>query len=205
MGIVERKAKEKEELRNVILQAAKKLFVERGIEHTTIRNIADAISYSVGTVYVYFKDKDTILSELHTIGFVQLGGEMRVLFNVSDPMERLKALGRVYIAFSMNNPDMYDLMFNLKAPMHFLEAKGKEEWNEGKATFDLLKTTVQQCMDAGYFNGQHLEPLSFAIWSTVHGMCSLQISERIKGICLDDSEDIVMRAYGELLKLVDRK
>jgi len=205
MGTAERKAKEKEELKDIILQGARKLFVERGIEHTTIRNIADAINYSVGTVYVYFKDKDTILHELHTIGFLQLGGEMRVLFSVSDPMERLKALGRVYIAFAITNPDMYDLMFTLRAPMHFLEDKEKEEWNEGKATFEVLKTTVGQCMENGYFSGHELEALSFSIWSTVHGMCSLYISNRIKACICGDPGTILINAYEAYVKLVEKK
>ena len=131
MSITERKAKEKEELRALILQGAKKLFIENGIEQTTIRNIADEISYSVGTVYVYYKDKNSILHDLHTLGFKQLGGEMRVLMSVAEPMERLAAIGRVYIRFAVDNPDMYDLMFNMKAPMEFLERTDEEEWNEG--------------------------------------------------------------------------
>ena len=54
MGIIERKAKETDDLRELILQGAQKLFIEKGIEQTIIRSIADAINYSVGTVYVYF-------------------------------------------------------------------------------------------------------------------------------------------------------
>ena len=57
MSSADRKAREKEELKALILKASMKLFVEKGIEQTTIRNIADAIDYSIGTVYVYFKDK----------------------------------------------------------------------------------------------------------------------------------------------------
>ena len=52
MGSTERKAREKEELKALILKAARKLFVEKGIGQTTIRNIADSIDYSIGTVYV---------------------------------------------------------------------------------------------------------------------------------------------------------
>lgn len=204
MGIAERKAKDKENLKALILEGAKKLFVGKGIEQTTIRNIADAIDYSVGTVYVYFKDKNDILHDLHSQGFAQLGGEMRVLFNVSEPMERLKALGRVYIKFAIENPDMYDLMFNLKAPIEFLEATHNEEWNEGKATFDVLRSTVNGCLDKGYFKGHELEPLSFMIWSTVHGMCSLYISQRSKSVNLKNPADIVTSSYEEFVKMIDK-
>lgn len=204
MGISDRKLKEKEELKSLILQAAKKLFLEKGIEKTTIRNIANEIEYSVGTVYVYYKDKNDILHDLHTQGFSQLGGEMKVLFNVVDPMERLKALGRVYLQFAIENPDMYDLMFNMKAPMDFLESVHKEDWNEGKATFDVLRATVNQCMDKGFFKGHQPEPLAFAIWSMVHGMASLQISQRIKGVNLTAPETMLMKGYEEFVLMLDK-
>ena len=205
MGISERKAKEKEELKALILQAAKKLFLEKGIEKTTMRNIANEIEYSVGTVYVYYKDKNDILHDLHTQGFKQLGGEMKVLFNVENPMERIKALGRVYLQFAMENPDMYDLMFNMKAPMDFLESEYKADWNEGKGTFDVLRSTINQCMEKGHFRGHQLDPLSFAIWSTVHGMASLHISQRVKGVNLADPETIVRRGYEEMILMLDRE
>ena len=205
MSITERKVKEKEELRALILYGAKKLFIENGIEQTTIRNIADEISYSVGTVYVYFKDKNSILHELHTLGFKQLGGEMRVLFSVADPMERLAAIGRIYIRFAIDNPDMYDLMFNMKAPMEFLEKMEEEEWNEGKVTFNVLKTTVEQCIAQGYFMDHQLEPLSFTIWSTVHGMCSLHIRGRIKAVNLGDPELVLLAAHEDFVKLLSKR
>ncbi|CCH52940.1 transcriptional regulator, TetR family [Fibrisoma limi BUZ 3] len=202
MGVAERKAKEKEELRNLILQGARKLFVQKGIEQTTIRSIAEAIDYSIGTVYVYFKDKNAILHALHTQGFADLGGQFTVLFNVADPMERLKAMGRVYIRFALDNPDMYDLMFSIKAPMEYLNAVN-EEWSEGKTAFNVLRTTVQQCMEAGHFKGHQLEPLTFMIWSLVHGMCSLEIGQRTKGVNLQDADGIVEQAFGEFLKILD--
>ncbi|GAA4406581.1 TetR/AcrR family transcriptional regulator [Nibrella viscosa] len=204
MGTAERKAREKEELKKLILESAKKLFVEKGIEQTTIRSIADAIQYSVGTVYVYFRDKNAILHALHAQGFTALGSQFKVLFNVADPMERLRAMGRVYIRFALENPDMYDLMFTVKAPMEFLNDTNEEEWTEGKTTFDVLKTTVKECLEAGHFAGHHLEPLSFMIWSLVHGMCSLYIGQRTKGVNLENPATIVDQAFDEFLLLIDK-
>jgi len=204
MGTTERKAREKEELKALILKAARKLFVERGIGQTTIRNIADAIDYSVGTVYVYFRDKNEILHALHTQSFADLHGQFKILYSVKDPMERLRAMGKVYITYGLENPDMYELMFTLKAPMEFLEAVQKDEWDEGRAAFDLLKTTVKQCMDAGHFKGHKLEPLSFLIWSCVHGMCSLEISSRTQNVNIKNPENIVTDAYDEYLKIINK-
>ena len=60
MTITTRKERQKEELKGKILQAAKELFMEKGFEDTSIRNIAEKIEYSPTTIYLYFKDKDDI-------------------------------------------------------------------------------------------------------------------------------------------------
>jgi AcrR family transcriptional regulator len=204
MGTADRKAKEKENLKTMILDSARKLFVEKGVEQTTIRSIAHSIDYSVGTVYVYFRDKNAILNELHTLGFAQLGNQFKVLAHVENPMERLIAMGWLYLKFALENPDMYELMFTLKAPMEVLNAANEEEWNEGKSAFTTLKTTVEQCIARQHFQGHQSEPLTFMIWSLVHGMCSLHISDRANGVHLDNADQIVDAGYEEFLKILKK-
>ncbi|WP_298223896.1 TetR/AcrR family transcriptional regulator [Flavobacterium sp.] len=204
MTIADRKAREKENLKTLILQGAKKLFLEKGIDQTTIRNIADEIDYSVGTVYVYFKDKNAILHDLHTIGFQELGNSFAPLFTIEDPMERLKKMGVLYIKFALENAEMYDLMFNVKAPMEYIESSEDECWNEGVGTFDALKNTVAQCMAQGHFAGHSLEPLSFMIWSVVHGMCCLEMRNRTKGVKFEKPDTILVDGYQAFLKIIEK-
>ncbi|MFB3387086.1 TetR/AcrR family transcriptional regulator [Flavobacterium sp. LAR06] len=204
MSTAERKAREKEALKMLILKGAKKLFLERGIEQTTIRNIADEIDYSVGTVYVYFKDKNAILHDLHSIGFQELGGYFIELFAIKDPMERLRKMGFTYLKFAMENSEMYDLMFIVKAPMEFIESTEKVAWNEGMDTFNALKKTVEECMNEGHFEGHSLEALSFMIWSLVHGMCCLEIRQRTKGVKFSNPDTILSEGYNEYLKIIKK-
>jgi len=204
MSISERKQKEKEALRLLILNGAKRLFVEKGIEYTTIRNIADEINYSVGTVYVYFKDKNAIFHDLHSIGFQELGQYFNELFTIEDPMKRLRKMGFVYIKFAMENSEMYDLMFNLKAPMDYLEEQKNNLWPEGTETYGYLKKTVEECMKQGHFDGHNSEALSFMIWSLVHGMCCLEIRHRTKGIKFSSPETILSEGYNEYLKILEK-
>ncbi|KUJ59889.1 TetR family transcriptional regulator [Flavobacteriaceae bacterium CRH] len=204
MSTAERKAREKEALKMLILKGAKKLFLERGIEQTTIRNIADEIDYSVGTVYVYFKDKNAILHDLHSIGFQELGGYFTELFSIKDPMERLRKMGFTYLKFAMENSEMYDLMFIVKAPMEFIESTEKEAWTEGADTFNALKKTVEECMNEGHFEGHSLEALSFMIWSLVHGMCCLEIRQRTKGVKFSNPDTILSEGYNEYLKIIKK-
>ncbi|SFC74362.1 TetR/AcrR family transcriptional regulator [Flavobacterium phragmitis] len=204
MSTAERKAREKEALRALILKAAKKLFVERGIDQTTIRNIADEIDYSVGTVYVYFKDKNAILHDLHSIGFQELGSYFQDLFSIKNPKERLKKMGSSYIKFALENAEMYDLMFNLKAPMEFLENSDTDNWDEGAVTFSYVKKTVEECIVEGHFAEHNAEPLSFMVWSLVHGMCCLEIRQRTKGVKFTNPDTILFDGYNEFLKIIEK-
>lgn len=204
MTTAARRLREKQELRALILKAAMKLFLEQGVERTTIRNIADEIEYSPGTVYVYFKDKDEILSGLHTMGFQALKSQFMPLMQVGDPMERLKALGKVYIEYSNENPEMYRLMFSMRAPIAFLEKIKEDEWDEGKATFNILKSTVSECSEQGHFKGHDVEALTYMIWGTVHGICDFNCNGRIQCVMDVDSMELVRRSYDEFKLILDK-
>ncbi len=64
MGVQERRARQKESVREEILDAARTLFVKEGYEHVSIRKIAEKIEYAPGTIYLYFRDKAEILERL---------------------------------------------------------------------------------------------------------------------------------------------
>ena len=61
MGVQERRAREKKELRQEILDAAREMFVEDGYENVSMRKIAEKIEYSPTTIYLYFRDKADLL------------------------------------------------------------------------------------------------------------------------------------------------
>ena len=205
MGSTERREREKEELKAKILESAKKLFVEKGIQNVTIRKIATDIEYSVGTIYLYYSDKTDILHDLHTQGFHKLFLSMSELYSIEEPMERLVHIGRKYMDFALNNPDMYDLMFTQEAPMDFLKKLENKEWDEGKAGFSLIRETVKDCMDVGYFEGHQLESMGYLIWSAVHGMCSLYVKKRISYATDVDPNLLLGAAFNSLSMLVKKK
>ncbi len=111
MGISERKEREKHEKRRMILDTAIQLFIDEGYENVSIRKIADKIEYSPATIYLYFQDKDEILSNLQQEGFVKFYNFLHQAESVTDPRERVKELGRMYVRFGLEHPEYYDLMF----------------------------------------------------------------------------------------------
>jgi AcrR family transcriptional regulator len=202
MTIATRKQREKEEMRQLILEAAKKIFLEKGYEQASIRNIAEEIEYSPGTIYLYFKEKDEIFHELHEQGFRKLVEYMSPLQFVADPFERLKAMGRVYMDFAMNNKDFYDLMFIMQAPMNFEETPGC--WEMGENALNGLKDVLRDCQSAGRFAGKDIEYLSFMIWSSMHGMCALYCRDRCDAYENIDPLDLVNNGFKLFIEMLEK-
>lgn len=175
MGIAERKERHKEDIKKRILEAAKELFLEKGFEATSMRNIAEKVEFSPTALYLYFKEKNNIIYALHQEGFRMLASKFQVLAMVSDPMERLKAMGRIYMQFAMENSDFYELMFIMKEPLQYLESCPDEDWQEGEKVYHALYNTILDCQKKGLFANIEAHGLSLMIWSTMHGLCTMKI------------------------------
>jgi AcrR family transcriptional regulator len=173
MGTAERKEREKHEMVKLILEAARKLFVEQGYDNVTIRNIAQEIEYSPATIYLYFKDKDEIFFTLQSRAFEEFHKIQKSVQSIEDPLERLMAHGKAYVKFAFENPEYYDLMFIMKEPVKAITSL--EEWKGGASSYDLLRQNVRECIERGLLNTKDVETASFALWSFVHGISSLKI------------------------------
>jgi AcrR family transcriptional regulator len=205
MGISERKEKQKLEIRKAILDASMKLFVEQGFENVSIRKIADLIEYSPTTVYLYFKDKNEILFNLHEMGFQKMGEYTADLMSIKNPLVRLHKMGEYYIQFGLENPAFYDLMFILKAPMEALQGMGANcEWRSGDQALGKLKETIQECMDKKLIEKGDADAISMAIWSMVHGMVSLAIRDRFdKLVVREEMVPMMTKGLTWLLNTLD--
>ena len=69
MGSMERRTRDREHTRAKILDAARRMFVRRGYEATTMRGIADEVEYTPTAIYHHFRNKEALLKELCAIDF----------------------------------------------------------------------------------------------------------------------------------------
>lgn len=192
MSSKERKERQKTEMRDAILSAALHLFSDDGYDNVTMRKIADEIEYSVGTIYLYFKDKDEIFFELHKLGFEEFYKRQLAIQNVKDPLKRLKEHGLAYIQFAIDRPQHYDLMFISRIPAKTI--KQNENWTSGDRTYELLKLNIVQAKDAGYIKDIGVDVATFSLWSFVHGISSLFVRDRLTMIPLEKIQSLIAGA-----------
>jgi AcrR family transcriptional regulator len=205
MGIVERKEKQKLEIRKLILDAAMKLFVEEGVDNVSIRKIADLIEYSPTTVYLYFKDKDEIFYSLHDIGFQKLQELNHNLDTIKNPLLRLHKMGENYLNFGLDNSEYYDLMFIQREPMDKLEEMECTDWENGNTAMARLRTTVSECIEQGFLAEGDVNLVSLSVWSMVHGLVSLAIRDRMEKFVSDKGQmrPAIMQSLHWLINTLD--
>ncbi|MCK9407986.1 MAG: TetR/AcrR family transcriptional regulator [Bacteroidetes bacterium] len=189
MGTIERKEREKHEMREMILSAAKNLFIQEGFDHVTIRRIAEVIEYSPATVYLYFADKDTILCALQEVGFRELYKRQQILVAIKNPAEKLRACGKIYIDFAMENQELYDLMFIMRAPMKAFESLA--DWNVGRDTYEVLQSIITDCIAQGYIKSPSPQIVCFSMWALMHGVVSIFIRDRAPMISKDQQSSVI--------------
>jgi AcrR family transcriptional regulator len=172
MGTKERRARQKESIREEILDAARTLFVKEGYEHVSIRKIAEKIEYAPGTIYLYFQDKAAILDQICDETFSKLARRIEAInADPANPLDGLRRGLRTYIQFALDNPNHYIVTF--------VQAKQIEHDHPptaGATCFDKLRAAVKRCVDAGQLNCEDVEEVAQALWSGVHGVSTLLIT-----------------------------
>ena len=178
MATVERREREKAEFREDVLQSAREIVLKEGFDALTMRKIAEKIEYSPGTIYLYFESRDAIAHELCTQGFVELLAAFAPAAGIADPVERLEKIGQLYVAFGMEHPETYRLIFmedpKFTTPMFAEEehhgSPGGQALGYLERAFDELK--AQKRMDPKIDS----EQLAETFWAAMHGIVSLKLT-----------------------------
>lgn len=179
MGIKERRERERAELRDKILAAARAMFVEEGYEAVTMRRIAERIEYSPTALYLHFETKDAILQALCDADFQTLAGHFAGIAALADPIERLRAAGHAYVEFGLAFPNHYRLMFMTPHPHQEGEESTIRKGDPDQDSYAFLKSILADCVAAGLFRPdlQDVELLAQVIWAAVHGVVSIEIAK----------------------------
>jgi AcrR family transcriptional regulator len=180
VGSKERRERERTETRGRILDAARELFVEDGVEAVTMRAIADRIDYTPTAIYYHFADKESLILELCHVDMLTLSKALQSVAQVPDPIERLRQLGLAYAEFGLGHPSHYRFLFMTPSPK---EAAGvhahSEIVNPEEDGYLLLMKVVGDAIASGRLRPEltDVEQVAHVVWSGVHGVVSLFLAK----------------------------
>lgn len=169
---------ERQQLRTLIIDAARELFVEKGVEAVTMREIAKRIGYSATSIYLYFADKESLLRAICDTDFLALATALQGIMEIPDPVERMQALGRGYAQFALSHPNHYRMMFMTARTPCDPELSSLQQYNAEQDAYFQLKTVVAAVHAAGRFRAflTDVDLIAQTIWAGMHGVCALEIS-----------------------------
>ena len=179
MTTKQRRERERAELRQQILDAARQLASQEGWQAVTVRKVAERIEYSHAAIYAYFDNKEAILLALLREGFGLVRDELRAAQNIAGtPENQLQHMALAYWNFARTNPEMYQVMHGLDGvPFGTAQTPG-----EAKEAFAQLRTGVihvlEQFADLARIDVDSEVDL---LWGTLHGLISLSMAQRLAG------------------------
>jgi AcrR family transcriptional regulator len=170
-----RRERLKQELRDDIVTAARDLFVTEGYVNVSMRKIADKVGCAPGTIYLYFEDKDSILSAIVVQTFAKLDKRMEAIRNdTGDAIERLRRGCRQYILFALDHPYHYLVTFGLSGAEH---STNNEARQAGEQSFNCMRDCVRLCVEADLFRVDDVEQIAQSLWACLHGVVMLLITK----------------------------
>jgi len=179
MGVRDRRARQKQLLRQQILDAARELLVREGYDQLSMRRVADRIDYSPTAIYLHFKDKQELVFSLCEESFAKLVRELETLAtDYPDPLVRLRKGMERYIAFGLKNPNHYLPAFVLPPPAD-LDAKRQQAMlspeSSGMRALATLRDTIADGVKAKKLRKVDPDVAARSTWAALHGITSLLI------------------------------
>jgi AcrR family transcriptional regulator len=172
------------DLRNALVASAIRLIEETGPGDFSLREAARKVGVSANAAYRHFEDKSSLMGAAAEQGFQQLSQCMiRAMDRASKDQHgerasiaRFKSVGRAYIEFSADHPELFRLMFSQSGAECLSSSKSEEASEVGKMTpWVLLGQALDALVDDGVMAKERREGAELKAWTVVHGFSSLAL------------------------------
>ncbi len=171
MSAKERRQREKEQRREQIVDAARAILLKHGLAAVTMNKIARAAELSVGTLYLYFQNKEDLFATLQEEG-LDLLHELIVAADGSGktPAERLRLIAEAYLTFARRHQNYFDVMnYFLTAPeMVFPDDLKRQIDKHGDRILSVAARAIRELTP--HHDERSAHRCALVLWSNLHGM-----------------------------------
>lgn len=184
------------ELREMILDAAYDLVLNKGIKAVSIRSIANEIGYSIGTVYNMFSGMDEIVLYLNDRVLSFFVDKLKEELKKShlSAMDNLLLIARCYLNFSKSHYNLWHLLFINKS-MAFDKLP---KWYYKK--IDELFRLVAHYISLLNLPALDIELEALMYWAGVHGIASLSQANKLRYISPEDNNIILEKMIKRMIR-----
>jgi AcrR family transcriptional regulator len=177
----ERREKERENRRSAILKAARKLFFDRGFKSVTVNSIAAKAEVSKGSVYLYFKSKEEIYTQILINDNIAAFEDLKNKFSVKEApaAELLLEFAVNYINYFLDDNELFRILmtFMLHADdMILTDEQNSQLLQTTNDNIRFVSEILQKGVDSSEFSPTiNIRQTQNAIWGLLNGIISLFI------------------------------
>lgn len=169
---------EGDRLREEIVAATERLLIETGsVDAVSIRAVAEAVGVTPPSIYIHFARKEDLILEVCERIFRALDAVIEeATCDGCEPLDEVKAIGRAYVAFGLEHPEQYRLLFMTRGGPQ-LDEDAMRERIMGVSGFSRVVDAAKRCIEAGAFARADPFLVACGLWVGVHGLTSLLIAK----------------------------
>ncbi|MFZ4436999.1 MAG: TetR/AcrR family transcriptional regulator [Syntrophales bacterium] len=180
MGLEERRKREKENRKNAILKAARKLFFEKGFKPVTVESIARKAELSKGSIYLYYNSKEEIYTQILLSDIDKFHERISDLLQKSPcASEALLNLANIYVDFFFHDRELFRILmtFMLRtSDMNLPEDLNDHIVKTTNKTIGIIDQIFQYGVERGEFPATlNLRQNRNAVWGMLNGIISLHL------------------------------
>lgn len=207
MGIRERKQREYQKRKTLILDAASELFNSKGFSNVTLDDLADRIEFSKGTIYSHFGSKEEIYAHLLLEQLQKLHDRLKEALPQSTSLEDgIRRFLDAYLAFYNRHREYLQLLFFIdtissryRIPVSLL----KDIHQRRESCLDQLQQLVRvHTEDDSAAHHRNAGRIAKVLWGMVNGIMQLAGSRQVKKneleSLIDEGLRIVVRGLQNL-------
>lgn len=167
-------------LREALLEAARELVIQGGVEALTLREVARRAGVSTAAPYHHFADKAELVGALARKSLTELDHVSGAAIDgIADPRLKLQALGVAYVMFAVEHPAEFRLMFRPEIGSPFEHADPHD-----MLAFGHVLDVVAELRAHGVGEGD-VQTGAVAAWSLVHGLAALLVDGPLRALAAD--------------------
>jgi len=151
MGIADRRQREKEQRKTEIIDAAERLFFSRSYEDVSMEDIAREVELNKATIYLYFKNKETLFATIVLRGIQILKEKYMECMEKQVPgIVKVALMGQAYYQYAQEYPDYLQMIHFYGSERFSKENPCTAEIGKGYGTCRLiLRDAIQEGIDDG--------------------------------------------------------
>jgi len=158
--------------------------------------VATEIGYTVGTLYLVFRNFDELILQVNARTLDALSAHLTETDSAPDGVSRVVGLGRAYLRFATERPRLWRMVFE-----HRMSAgAAMPDWYRERVAglFGLIEQALRPLLHDR--PEAQLITAARVIWSGVHGICLLEVTERLKAVGSPPGETLVDSLIVEYLR-----